>query len=165
MLVVLVVGTASPSSASCAAGSGPAGSAVVFRGTAVEQVHGYARFAVAEVWAGPDLAPEVWVQSGQTDPGVSASTDADFEVGRRYVVGASRGLQTNACSVSWPGAGSSVQRPTHVRAPVANGLTGDQPAWGPRNLVTLGVGSLSAAAVVGVVLALVRQRRTSSKAS
>lgn len=91
--------------ASCADDTGPAGSPVVFVGTAQEERRGFTRFAVEEVWAGPDLAGEVWVQSGQEQPPwplsllgeVSSSTDAEFRKGETYVVGASESFVTNAC--------------------------------------------------------------------
>src|SRR4051812_43957741 len=106
-LVAVVVGGAAPSYASCAADSGPEGSPVVFVGTADGERRGFTHFAVSEVWAGPDLAPGVWVLSGQRQPrwplnlftAVGSSVDADFVDGDVYVVGASRQFQAGACSV------------------------------------------------------------------
>ena len=91
--------------ASCASGAGPEGSDIIFVGTAAENRRGYTRFAVSEVLAGPALAPDLWVQSGQEQPrwplslisGVSSSVDADFTVGDQYVVGTGDEFVTSAC--------------------------------------------------------------------
>lgn len=69
VLVALpVLALAPPAHASCAEGSGPEGAPVVFVGTAEVNRRGYTRLAVVEVWHGPDLAPNVWVLSGQEQP-------------------------------------------------------------------------------------------------
>ena len=103
LLAALLV-PVSPATASCAEDAGPQGSPVIFVGTAGEERRGYTRFEVGEVWAGPDLAPEVWVLSGQKQApwplslvtGVSSSADAQFDDGEQYVVGASRSFSTSA---------------------------------------------------------------------
>lgn len=152
-----------PAVASCAAGAGPDGAPVVFVGTAESERRGYTRFAVEEVWAGPDLAPEVWVLSGQEQPtwplsllsGVGSSTDADFFSGERYVVGASRSFTTDACSVTEVGA-----RARHVsaRQPVEDGASGADPPIGPVGQ-TLWVAGVLALAGVGVGFLRHRRRR------
>ena len=131
----------SPGWASCAEESGPEGEQVVFVGTADTERRGYTRLRVEEVWNGPDLAPRVWVRSGQEQPpfplslvtSVSGSGDAELVEGRRYVVGASEQFTTSLCSVTavegplrnTPG------RPREARAPDVSGLTGVDPPAGP----------------------------------
>lgn len=163
--VTLAVGVllpAAPAAASCSEDSGPDGSAVVFVGTAEAERRGYTRFAVEEVWAGPDLAPEIWVRSGQDQPtwplsylsAVGSSVDAEFVARDRYVVGASRSFATSACSVSWDEVGPS---PADARTPVDDGETGADPPIGPwgQTLVVAGVLGL----VLGLLVALRRVRR------
>ena len=150
-----------PAVASCAEGSGAAGSPVVFVGTAEEERRGYTRFRVDQVWAGPDLAPEVWVLSGQRQPpwplglvsAVGSSSDADFVPGEQYVVGASRSFGTGACSVSDV---AGTEAPAEVRGPAEDGTTGADPPTGPLGL-TMGAAALAAG--VTAVAALVRRRR------
>jgi len=143
-----------PAVASCAAGSGPSGAPMIFVGTAESERRGYTRFAVEEVWAGPDLASEVWVLSGQEQPtwplsllfGVGSSTDADFVSGQRYVVGASRSFATDSCSVAEVDARA---RPAGAREPVEDGASGADPPIGPVGQ-TLWVAGLLALAGAGV---------------
>jgi hypothetical protein len=149
---------AQPAQASCAADSGPAGAPVILSGTAVEERRGFTRFQVDEVWAGPDLAPEVWVRSGQRQPpwpfylfsGVASSVDADFVIGEAYVVGAGASFDTSACSIAIPAEARDL-RPPDPRSPEAGGAAGADPpagAWltwgGPAGVVLL-----AAAALVG----------------
>lgn len=145
---VLVPGAAAH--ASCAEDAGPAGSPVVLVGTVEARRAGYTLLAVEEVRRGPDLAPEVWLRTGQEQPpwplslvsGVSSSVDADLEPGTRWVVGASRDFATGACSVAE--ARGSVPA-EGARGPVADGLEGADPplpTWVPTAgaLVVLGLG-------------------------
>lgn len=113
----------SPAVASCAAGAGPAGSPTIFLGVAGETSGGYTTMTVEEVWAGRDLPASVRVLSGQTEPNVGSSTDADLEPGHRYVIGADDKLRTNACSIEEIESTTSTEdamslRPDHVRRPV-----------------------------------------------
>ena len=125
-----------PAAASCAADSGPEGSDVIFVGTVENERRGYTRFAVDEVWAGPDLAPEVWVLTGQEQPpwplslfsAVSSSVDADLLEGEPYVIGASRSFSTSACSI---GDVETARAPADVRQPVEDGDPGADPPIGP----------------------------------
>ncbi len=156
-----------PAEASCAEGSGPAGSDVVFVGTAEEERRGYTRLVVEEVWHGPDLAPEVWVLSGQEQPPfpfnllqvVGSSNDADFVDGHRYVVGASDSFQTGACS-SEEVVGATEQapgRPRNPRGPEAEGLEGADPPAGPWEIGLVSAGVVLATG--GLVRWLRRRRR------
>ena len=162
VLPLALLGTPAPSYASCAVGSGPEGSPVVFVGTAQEERRGYTRFEVEEVWAGPDLADEVWVLSGQEQPpfplnmfsAVGSSADAEFVDGERYVVGATRQFGTNACSVA-EAVDLDAQRPAGARSPVDGGSTGADPPIGPWTIGLTGVG----AGVLGALLVTVRRRR------
>ena len=126
----------SPAAASCAQDSGPGGSPVIFVGTAEAERRGYTQFEVDEVWAGPELAPRVWVLSGQEQPpwplsvlsGVGGSTDAEFVNGKKYVVGASLSFSTSACSVS---EAEDSNGANEVRKPSEDGTTGADPPIGP----------------------------------
>lgn len=127
--------------ASCADDSGPRGSEVVFVGVPEEERRGYTRLVVLEVWDGPDLAPEVWVRTGQQQPpvplnllaGTSSSVDADLAEGSAYAVGADGDFVTNVCRIrelarpvsSVPG------RPEGAREPSLDGLGGADPPAGP----------------------------------
>jgi hypothetical protein len=143
-----------PAMASCAEGSGPDGAPVIFVGSAESERRGYTRFAVEEVRAGPDLAPEVWVRSGEDQPpwplsllsAVGSSDDANFVHGGRYVVGASRSFDTGACSVTEADAGT---RQPGARQPVDDGAVGVGPPIGPlgQSLWVAGVLALAAATV------------------
>jgi hypothetical protein len=141
--------------ASCAEDSGPDGAPVIFLGSAESERRGYTRFAVEEVWAGPDLAPEVWVRSGQDQPpwplsllsAVSSSDDANFVHEGWYVVGASRSFDTGACSVTEADAGT---RHPGAREPVDDGAEGVDPPIGPFEQALWVAGLLAlAAATVG----------------
>ncbi len=120
-----------------------------------------------EVWAGPSLAPDVWMQSGQEQPtwplslfeGVGSSSDADFDPGGRYLVGATRDFETNVCTVEKVARRTDLApRPDGVSAPSEGGLQGADPPLGP---VGQGQWLASAAAVLGAVLLVrVRRRRT-----
>lgn len=64
-----------------------------------------ATFAVAEIWRGPDLVPEVFVRGGPDDPGAGSSVDRTFELGVVYLVAArivSGDLVDDACSATRP---------------------------------------------------------------
>lgn len=150
--------------ASCAEDSGPAGSPVVFVGTAGEERGGYTKFQVSEVWHGPDLAPEVWVLTGQEQPpwplnvflAVGSSTDASLSAGDTYVIGATDGFTTNECSIAaTSSAAVDPLRPGEVRPPAEDGSTGADPPLGP-----LGQAVPSAAVVAAMIgLLVVRTRR------
>ena len=152
--------------ASCAEDSGPDGSHVVFVGTLEEERRGYSRLAVQEVWVGPDLAPEVWVLTGQEQPpfpftlfsGVSSSVDADLRRGERYVVGASEAFSTNACSIADVSDESTLdeQRPPVTREPSEAGSEGADPPAGPVEIALWGAGVVSAVGIL--VWALCRRR-------
>ena len=151
----VLAGPVGPAAASCAE-SGPDGSPVIFTGTVTENRRGYTRLAVEQVYAGPDLAPAVWVRSGQRQPllsvvRVASSLDADLMDGQRYVIGATRKFDTSACSVA--DLGAEDQRPDVAsgppRAPRADGLTGVDPP-----LSVAAATSLAGAAVVSACLAL-----------
>lgn len=130
-----------PAHASCTDDSGPQGSEVVFVGVAEEERRGYTRLVVLEVWDGPDLAPEVWVRTGQEQPpfplnlmaGVGSSVDADLAEGRPYAVGADGDFVTNVCRIrelSRP-VSSAPGRPDGAREPSLDGLEGADPPAGP----------------------------------
>lgn len=164
LLALVFASSAGPAAASCAADSGPAGSAVIFTGTAVEERRGFTRFDVDEVWAGPDLAPEVWVLSGQRQPpwplyvlsGVASSVDAEFEPGVRYAVGATSDFATSACSVAEVSSVPNL-RPADVRTPVAGGSHGSDAPAGPW---LTGLGFVALVGIpVGVGAALLAHRR------
>ena len=152
---------AQPAEASCAQGAGPDGAPVVFVGVAESERRGYTRFHVEKVWDGPDLAPEVWVRSGQEQPmwplslfyGVGSSVDADFVSGERYVVGASGSFATDACSVT---EANARLRRAGAREPIADGAVGADPPIGPvgQSLWVAGV-----LAFAGAGVALLRRRR------
>jgi len=140
---------------------------VVFVGTAGSERRGYTRFAVEKVWAGPDLAPEVWVLSGQEQPAwplslfsaVGSSEDADFVSGERYIVGASRSFATNACSVAEVNGSARHASP---REPVGDGASGADPPIGPVGEAFWVAGVLVLAATGAGVLR--RRRRRSGLA-
>jgi len=165
LAVVLGVHGAPTALASCAGGSGPSDRPVVFVGSAQEERRGFTRFSVTEVWAGPDLAPEVWVQSGQEQARwpfsifmrVSSSTDADFIMGESYVVGASAGFVTSVCSVEELSP-SSPDRPEQPRAPLADGAEGADPPIGP-----VGQGLWIAGVLTTIVAAIAVLRRRSGR--
>lgn len=147
--------------ASCTENPGAEGSSVIFVGTAESERRGFTRFAVEEIHAGPDLAPEVWVRSGQEQPpwplgifgGVGSSGDADFVDGERYRVGANSSFVTGLCSVSE--ADRATRRPG-ARPPVEAGALGADPPIGPlgQTLWVSGLLALGAASV-----AVLRRRR------
>jgi hypothetical protein len=162
------VGWPTAAHASCAQGAGPEGSPVIFVGRAIEERRGYSKFQVTEVWAGPDLATNVWVLSGQEQPawpfyyfqGVASSVDADFKIGKEYVVGAGRGFATSSCSIAASG-DNQLKPPADVRAPTDDGSEGADPPPGPM-MTGAGLGLLLAAPVL-VVTGLVGRRRRSSE--
>jgi hypothetical protein len=164
--VLLSISTVPQAFASCASDSGPAGSPIIFVGSAQEERRGFTRFTVVEVWAGPGLAPEVWVLSGQEQPpwplnllaGVGSSGDVEFRIGARSVVGASRDFKTSSCSVQPAGSASKSLRPDQVRSPVPGGVEGaDHPPLGP---VGIGLSLAAFATVTGAAVVLVRRRRS-----
>ena len=142
-------------------GAGPDGAPVVFVGVVESERRGYTRFHVEEVWAGPDLAPEVWVRSGQEQPawplsllsGVGSSMDADLVTGERYVVGASGSFATDVCSVTEVNA--RVHR-AGAREPVAKGAAGADPPIGAGGQSLWVAGVL---AFAGAGVGLLRRRR------
>jgi hypothetical protein len=166
--VAVAVTMALPSRASCGSDNGPQGSSIIFAGSAQEDRRGYTRFSVTEVWTGPDLAPEVWVRSGQEQPpwpfgllqGVSSSGDVQFPVGAPYIVGATHDFRTDACSVEPAGPASDDLRPQQVRSPVADGRTGIDPPVGAGE-AALRFGTLAVVAGLAVMLYGKRRRRAS----
>jgi len=152
--------------ASCVDDSGPRGSDVVFVGVPEEERRGYTRLAVVEVWNGPDLAPEVWVRTGQEQPpfplnlmaGTGSSVDADLAEGRPYAVGADGDFVTNVCRIrelARP-VSSAPGRPDGAREPSLDGLGGADPPAGPWQ-----IGIVSAVLVVATarLVYFVRSRR------
>lgn len=169
MLALAAAGVAAaPSYASCAEDSGPAGSPVIFVGSVEQQRGGFTQLSVSQVLTGPDLAPEVWVQSGQEQPpwpaslllAVGSSGDAELLPGHRYVVGASDSFRTDVCSVSESSSASDPaalgDRPATARAPVPNGAEGADPPLGPVGQGLLTAGFL---AVLGSAVVLLRRHR------
>lgn len=154
-----------PAVASCAPGIGPESSPVIFVGTAESERRGYTRFAVDEVQAGPDLAPDVWVRSGQEQPtwplsmlsSVGSSTDADFNDGKKYVVGASESFVTDACLIM---EASGSTRITTAREPVDDGASGADPPLGPLGQTLWVAGSFT---LVVAALGLLRRRRRQNR--
>ena len=146
--------------ASCAADAGPAGSPSIFLGVAGRTSGGYTTVTVEEVWAGPDLHGSLRVLSGQTEPNVSSSTDAELEPGRRYVIGADLKLRTDACSIEEVESTSATEgvfslRPAHVREP----LIGTDDVGEPESSKPVVIAVLALAAVIGVAAGVVRVRR------
>lgn len=161
---------ASPASASCAevGQAAIARQPVVFVGSALEERRGHARFEVESVVVGPDLAPEVWVQSGPYPPpwwsvgATGTSVDASFVPGASYVVGADRSFGTNTCIVAPVDATDDVRRvdPAALgtaRPPTAGGLEGVDPPASPVTRTLVATGGLGAVVAAGVLL--VRRRR------
>ena len=166
-LAGLAMVSASPAAASCAQGSGPAGSPVIFVGTAEGERRGYTQFEVDQVRAGPDLAPRVWVLSGQKQPpwpvslfsAVGSSVDAEFVSGKQYVVGASRSFGTSACSISET---VDAKAPGEGREPTEDGMTGADPPIAPIEQALWVAGAVAALAAV-IPLLRRRRRRTSAR--
>ena len=163
-MVVAALGVAAaPAYASCADDSGPAGSPVVFVGTPVEDRGGHTKFEVTEVWEGPDLAPEVWLLTGQEQPpwplsllqSVGSSNDATLVSGDSYVIGATEAFTTNDCTIGSPDGAASL-RPEDPREPVDSGTDGVDPPPGPVAKTLSVAGVLGALAAVVVAL---RRRR------
>lgn len=164
--MTIVLSASGTAHASCTEDSGPAGSPVQFLGVAEEERRGFTRFMVVEVWEGPDLAPEVWVQSGQKQSpwpfsavtSVGSSVDADFRDGATYLVGATDDFTTNECTITETSAGGEdlADQPDKTRAPVTDGTQGADPPIGPlaRTMWVAGV-----LVVLGSVIALVRRSR------
>jgi hypothetical protein len=152
---------AQPATASCAEDAGPDGSAVVFVGTAGSERRGYIRFAVDEVWSGPDLAPTVWIRTGQEQPAwpwglfsaVGSSTDAELVTGERYVVGASRSYASDVCTVAEATASTHAR---DARGPVEGGSTGADPPIGPAGQL---LWTVSVLGVVAAAAAFLRRSR------
>ena len=171
-LFALPITGASPAHASCSSESGPSGAPIIFVGTADAERGGFTRFTVTEVWAGPDLAPEVWVLSGQEQPrwplnlflGVGSSDDAEFVHGDRYVVGASKAFHTGACAVDEVPAGrrGAAGRPENFRMPTADGAEGANPPIGP---LAQGLWVAGLATVLGTAAALFGAHRADAQKS
>lgn len=166
-LVAVGGGSTRPAVASCAQDSRPDGAPVVFVGRAEEERRGFTRFAVTEVWAGPDLAPEVWVRSGQEQPpwplslfgSVGSSVDAEFEPGASYVVGTSEDFVTTLCTsqpLTERAAQPAAAIPSDARAPSDRGTTGLDPPLGVVGQSLWGAGAM-AVLVAGIVF--VRRQR------
>jgi hypothetical protein len=163
-LVSAMLVWAGPSFASCAEDSGPTGAPVVFVGTAQIVERGYTRFQVEEVRAGPDLAPQVWVLSGQPQPAWPLSVfsdnaqgehDVDFTLGSRYVVGASHSFATDACRVSPATAGANS---ADARQPVDHGNHGAERPIGPLGQTLWVAGILVLVAATVALLSRLRRR-------
>ncbi|QCX26116.1 hypothetical protein [Nocardioides jishulii] len=162
-LLVLVLAGLAPASADCVAAEfPPAGSPVIFSGTAVEERGTYTKFEVERVWEGPDLAEEVWVQGGQEQESwpfsllgqVMSSLDAEFDLGEHYVVGAADDFSTTICSVT---DAEAHEVPADARTPVEGGAQGADVPLSPWIATLLVAGA--AAGVLTAAVVLVRRRR------
>jgi len=106
---------------------------VQFVGRVVQLEQGVIRFRVEEVWAGPDLAPAVWVDAGRDGRGTGSSAfePAAFapEAGDRFLVGASGSLHSDPCSARRVDEDTELAalRPPTVRAAAVGGLEGEGP--------------------------------------
>ena len=122
-------------------------------GRVVDRERGVTRFRVEEVWAGPDLAPTVWIETGQRARGSDSSSDLHPEAGQRYLVGASDRLGTNLCTAALITDDSELAalRPSAVRTAADDGLAGE----GPRPPVLLP----GLAVVLGGLMVLGLRRR------
>ena len=133
----------------------------VFVGTVAQQSASHAQFDVEQVWRGPDLAPRVVVQTGQSWPlslisGLSSSNDAMLEPGRTYVVALEEDtLRTNACLVGEVTPELLALAPDDVRDPVRGGLSGGQGAAVSPAVMLAGAGLV----IVAVAALLARRRR------
>ncbi|TCI96898.1 hypothetical protein [Aeromicrobium sp. IC_218] len=128
---------------------------VVLLGTAESVRSGHAQFAVEEVWAGPDLAPVVELETG-VDP---LNGRIYLSGGQRYVVTADESFRTSYCEAHPVYDGDDLAtRPAEVRHPVADGRTGPERPPSVTETVAWGVG---AAAVAGALHLLAGRRRAS----
>jgi hypothetical protein len=126
---------------------------VVLLGTAESARSGHARFAVEEVWAGPDLAPVVELETG-ADP---LNGRIHLSGGQRYVVTADASFRTSYCAAHPVYDGEDLAtRPADVRHPVPDGRTGPEVPPSVTETVAWGVG---AAAVAGALRVLAGRRR------
>ncbi len=153
---VLVVATAlavllpaSPAAGWICAPLDTSGSPVVLVGTVDSAGSERARFAVEEVWAGPDLAPVVELQTG-VDP---MDGSVYLSRGERYVVTADASFRTDVCGVA---SVADVTRPADVRGPVAGGLTGGESS---HPLVPVVAWGAAGGAAVAALVLVVRRRR------
>lgn len=152
-LVVLL--PASPAAAdTCTALTGTPDAPVVLVGTVEAAWSEHARLAVDEVWAGPDLAPVVWVEA------VEDGLGGDYLVpGERYVVTADESFRTDLCGVAAVG---DVTRPADVREAVEGGLAGTD---APRSLAETVAWAGGAVGVAGALVLLLRRRRARAAGS
>lgn len=136
----------------------------VFVGTVAQQSASHAQFDVAQVWRGPDLAPRIVVQTGQSQlpwplslfTGVSSSSDATLEPGQTYVVALEEDtLRTNACLVGEATPQLLALAPDDVRDPVRGGLSG---TGGVDPTVMLGGAALVVVALTALFAARRRRR-------
>ncbi|MBB6629398.1 hypothetical protein H5V45_18880 [Nocardioides sp. KIGAM211] len=171
--LLVLGGAAAPASASCAADVGPDGSDIVFVGVAQEERRGFTRFSVDQVWSGPDLAPTVWVLSGQEQGAFplwlvqssGSSDDASFEPGTAYVVGTSAPrFGTGACSSVEATPAELAAAPADAREPVAGGLTGADPPIGALATTGLVLGGVALLVLLRVLVWRRRARRLSELA-
>ena len=137
----------------------------VFVGTATQQDKTSARLDVKQVWRGPDLAPTVAVQTGQTQPpwplsvfmGLSGSGDVALEPGTTYVVALEEDvehLRTNNCVVAEATKPVLALAPDDVRGPTPGGVSGMRD--GP---FTPAVAVTAAGLMLAMVFALLVLRR------
>ncbi len=163
-------GLATSSAASCAADSGPSDPDVIFIGTMLEERRGYSRLRVKEVWAGPELAEEVWVMSGQEQAAwplyfvvtVSGSLDAELEVGQEHIIITSENFDIGGCQGDEI---TMMREPSDRRSPTADGLTGADPPH-PTWVGVLGLFAFPAALIAGLrYRKQTRRRRQSADAS
>lgn len=170
MLALLIaLPVADAAAASCA--GGPRGQLKrapwVFVGTVIQQDISTARIDVEQVWRGPDLAPRVLVQTGQTQPpwplslflASGSSGDATLEPGNTYVIALEddqQRLRTNTCAVAEATKPLLARAPDDARDPVADGLSGIPSA--PFNLALVAAGGALLVAM-GIALLVIRRRR------
>lgn len=153
-MAVLVGGSAT---ASCAEDYGPKDSPIIFVGTPTEFAGGYSLVTVEEIWRGPDLPSQVWLLTGQKHADVASSTDAHLDRGTSYVIGASKDLTTNACSIAELSDTERVGdlRPENPRQPVSDGANESEPVI-PLWTVVLAAGA-AGAGILAIVLRLRRR--------
>jgi hypothetical protein len=144
---------ASPAAGWTCAPLDTSGSPIVLVGTVESAGSDRARFAVEEVWAGPDLAPVVELQTG-ADP---MDGSVFLSRGERYVVTADESLRTGYCQVFLVDE-SEVARPAEVREPVAGGLTGRESPRSQGQALAWGASGTTLAA--GLLLLARRRGRT-----
>ena len=121
-------------------------------GRAVEETNGFTRVAVREVWSGPDLAPQVWFDTGEQHTEVLTrvgSGDYGLEVGTDYLISYDDDYRTSICSARPVDDDVTSSRPQEVRQPVEGAATGARPTRDPRSTILIsGAVTLAGATLV-----------------